>query len=319
MNKDFSFYLSKFLGDYLIIERNLSQNTIKSYKKTFQILINYLVKVKKMPLNKITFSNITRDIIVDFLNYLEEDKKNSVRTRNQRLACIKSFYQFCLIDEIENVENIRKVLSIKSKKFTETVQQFLTEEELLTIFNSIDLTTQKGLRDLTLLSLLYDTGARASEIVNLKISEIHLEDKYIILTGKGNKQRIVSIMENTRDLLKLYIKKNNIKSSLLPQNSTYELIRYLFKKVNNIIKDKNITPHTFRRTRATHLLDNGVNIIYIQHLLGHSNINTTEKYAKVINKTKFKAIEDATPDSIKNQEFEDWNDDRDLLNQLLSL
>lgn len=319
MNKDFSFYLSKYLSDYLIIERSLSFNTVRSYKKTFQILIDYLVNVKGISLNKITFANITREIIVDFLDYLEEEKKNSIRTRNQRLACIKSFYQFCLIDEIENVENIKKVLSIKSKKNTEKSQEYLTEEELLTIFNSIDTTSKNGLRDLTLLSLLYDTGARASEIINLTISDIHLEEKYIILTGKGNKQRIVSIMENTRDLLILYIQKNNIKDNFLPPNSTYELIRYLFKKVNTVIKNKNITPHTFRRTRATHLLDKGVSLIYIQELLGHASITTTEKYAKVINQTKFKAIEKVTPNVVKNDGLGDWNDDQDLLVQLLTL
>ena len=210
MNKNFSYYLSKFLKDYLIVERNMSKHTIRSYKKAFQILIDFLVNIKGFQLKDITFEKVTRDIILEFLNYLEDDKKNNIRTRNQRLASIKSFYQYCAIDEIENIDNIRKILSIKAKKEVKKVMTYLTEEELNKIFNNIDTTTIKGRRNLTLLVLLYDTAARASEMINLKLEDIHLEEKYIILTGKGNKQRIVSMMDQTQQLLIKYIKENNI-------------------------------------------------------------------------------------------------------------
>ena len=126
-------------------------------------------------------------------------------------------------------------------------------------------------------------------------------------------------MENTKELLNLYMSKTKLNYGLLFPNATYELIRYLFKKINVIIDNKNVTPHTFRRTRATHLLDKGVSIVYIKELLGHSNIETTEKYAKVITKSKFKAIEENSISSIKNDNLIDWNDDQDLLNQLLNL
>ena len=126
-------------------------------------------------------------------------------------------------------------------------------------------------------------------------------------------------MENTKELLNLYMSKTKLNDELLFSNATYELIRYLFKKINVIIDNKNVTPHTFRRTRATHLLDKGVSIVYIKELLGHSNIITTEKYAKVITKSKFKAIEENSISSIKNDNLIDWNDDQDLLNQLLNL
>lgn len=314
MNKDFNYYLSKFLSDYLIIERNLSPNTIKSYKKTFQFLIEYLVKVKHFKLNEITFKNITREIIIDFLNSLEE-KGNSIQTRNQRLGAIKSFYQFCLIDEIENIDNINKILTIKAKKFTKKVIDFLTEDELKQVFDSIDISTKIGRRNLTILVLLYDTGARVSEIINLKVEDIHLEEKYVILTGKGNKQRVVPIMENTKKLLINYFKEN--KEKLWNNDFTYEGIRYIFKKIK-LILNKNITPHTFRHSRAIHLLDNGVNIMYIKEFLGHECISTTQEYAKVIEKSKFDAIKMASP-NINNDTLKDWNDDHDLLNLLLNL
>ena len=320
MNKDFSYYLSKFLKEYLKLERNMSSHTIRSYKKTFQTLIEYLVNIKGFKLKDITFENVTREIIIDFLNYLEEDKQNSIRTRNQRLASLKSFYQYCLIDEINNIDNIRKILSIKAKKEVKKVMNYLTEEELQKLFNSIDISTNKGRRNLTLLTLLYDTAARASEIIDLKIEDIHLEEKYIILTGKGNKQRIVSMMEQTKKLLINYIKENYIESGYLfningNKFSHDTLSKIINKYTKNI--DKQILPHTFRHTRAVHLLDKGVNVIYIQELLGHTSINTTMEYAKVIEKSKFEAIEKASP-KIDN-DLPDWNDDEDLLSQLMNL
>ena len=319
MNKDFSYYLSKFLKDYLVIERNMSPHTIRSYKKTFQILIDYLVNTKKFKLKDITFENVTRDIITDFLNYLEKDKKNSIRTRNQRLAAIKSFYQYCAIDEIDNIDNIRKILSIKSKKEIKKVMNYLTEDELKRILDSIDTSTKKGKRNLTLITLLYDTAARASEIINLKVEDIHLEEKYIILTGKGNKQRIVSMMEQTKKLLINYMKENHIESGYLfninGKRMNHEFIRDVIKTINSL--NKQISPHTFRHTRAVHLLDKGVNIIYIQEFLGHTSVNTTMEYVKVIEKSKFEAIEKANPKIDNN--LPDWHDDEDLLSQLLNL
>ena len=317
MNKDFSYYLSNFLGKYLIVERNMSDNTIRSYKKTFQILIDYLVNIKNFKLSDITFKNVTREIILEFLDYLENDKKNSIRTMNQRLASLKSFYQYCKIDEIDNIDNIRKILMIKAKKEIKKVMVYLTEEELKQIFDNIDTSTKIGRRDLTILTLLYDTAARASEIINLKMEDIRLEENRIVLTGKGNKQRVVPIMEQTKKLLVNYIKENNITNNIYGKNATYSIIKYLFKKINNMFLEKNITPHTFRHTRAVHLLDKGVNIVYIQELLGHASIITTMEYAKVIEKSKFEAIEKANPKI--TDDFPDWNDTPDLLNQLLKL
>ena len=321
MNKDFAYYLSKYLKDYLVLERNMSKNTIRSYKKTFEMLIDYLVNKKNFKIIQINFETITRDLIIEFLNYLEAEKKNTIRTRNQRLACIKSFYQYCLLEEIENIKNIKEILSIKSKKYTKKVIEYLTEEELKELLESINTTTKIGRRDLVLLSLLYDTAARASEIINLKLDNIHLEEKYVILDGKGSKQRVVPLMENTIKLLKQYLKENNLNNyvfenknnKLLNKNILAEILLKYTKKLN-----KNITPHTFRHTRAIHLLSAGIPLIMIRDLLGHKSVMTTEEYAKVLEEDKFKAIEYASHEN-SNTLLDDWNNDQDLLNQLLSL
>lgn len=314
MTKNFPYYLSKYLKEYLVVERNLSKETIKSYTKTFQLLIDYFVNELGIKLNDITFENITRDLIIEFLNHLEE-KGNSIRTRNQRLAGIKSFYQYCLYYETQNIDNINKILTIKPKKYVKPIQDYLTEEELENIFASIDTSTNIGKRDLLILVLLYDTAARSSEIINLKIEDINLEAGVIKLNGKGQKQRYVPIMQQTKEMLINYINTNDVEKYLFEIKS-YQLIRYLFKKCN-IIKGKKITPHTLRRTRAIHLLDKGVNIVYIQELLGHSSILTTQDYTRAITKSKFEAIEQATPKL--DAKLTDWNDDQDLLSQLLNL
>ena len=322
MSKNFSYYLSKFLKDYLVLERNMSNNTIRSYKNTFSQFIEYLVDKENYKITDITFSNVTRESVLNYLNYIEEEKKNTIRTRNQRLACIKSFYQFCLVEDIENMENIQKVLTIKSKKFPKKVIDYLTEEELKKLLESIDTSSIKGRRNLVVLSLMYDTAARASEIINLKVEDIHLEEKYVILDGKGKKERIVPIMEQTVSLINQYQKEFNIKSGYLFPNkdgscmSNHFIEDLMHKYTNNF--SKNITPHTMRHTRAIHLLSAGVPLIYLRDLLGHESITTTEIYAKVLEEDKFEAIRNASPNTISDN-LEDWNNDQDLLNQLLNL
>ena len=198
---------------------------------------------------------------------------------------------------------------------------YLTEEELKTLLDGIDTSKQKGRRNLTILTLLYDTAARSSEIINLKVEDIHLEEKYIVLTGKGNKQRIVPIMKQTRQLLINYMKENCIEKGYLFNNygktMNERFIRDIIKSCNKL--NKKISPHTFRHTRAIHLLDKGVNIIYIQELLGHTSVNTTMEYTKTIEKSKFKAIEKVNSHSKTITKLPDWNNDLDLLNQLLNL
>ena len=319
--KNFSYYLSHFLKEYLVVERNVSSKTIRSYKTTFQMLITYFVEEKNMKLTDITFENVTKEMILDFLNCLEEEKKNSIRTRNQRLAAIHSFYQYCSVDEIEHIENIQKILSIKTKKYEKKVQEYLTKEEVQTLLARIDTSTKIGRRNLLVLSLLYDTAARAEEIIHLKLEDIRLEEQLVILTGKGNKQRIVPIMENTKKLIIQYLKENKIaRGFLFGENTTYSMLKHLLLKINQMnIISKKITSHTFRRSRATHLLEAGVNILYIQELLGHEDISTTQEYAKVIEKNKIEAIKKASPNLGETELLPDWNDDKDLLNQLLNL
>ena len=326
MNKDFAYYLNNYFNVYLPKEISASANTITSYKITFKLLINFLINEKNISIEKINFKIINRETIKDFLHYLEETKKISINTRNQRLAAIKSFYQYVKIEDPSLLENFQNILTIRTKKTIKKVETYLTVEEIKTFFSVIDTTTVKGRRDLVLLSLLYDGGLRLSELLEVKILDLRLNENPIVtVLGKGRKNRSIPIMENTKELLLQYINNNDfVNTSYLFSNSKKEKLnsRTIQKIIEKYIKlakiDKKISPHSLRRSRAMHLLEAGVNIIYIRDFLGHESITTTEIYARANEEIKRKAIQNAYSIETNNSETS-WNKDTDLLKELLSL
>lgn len=326
MNKDFAYYLNNYFNVYLPKEISASVNTITSYKTTFKLLINFLINEKNISIEKINFKIINRETIKDFLHYLEETKKISINTRNQRLAAIKSFYQYVKIEDPSLLENFQNILTIRTKKTIKKLETYLTIEEIKTLFSVIDTTTVKGRRDLVLLSLLYDGGLRLSELLEVKILDLRLNENPIVtVLGKGRKNRSIPIMENTKELLLQYINNNDfVNTSYLFSNSKKEKLnsRTIQKIIEKYIKlakiDKKISPHSLRRSRAMHLLEAGVNIIYIRDFLGHESITTTEIYARANEEIKRKAIQNAYSIETNNSETS-WNKDTDLLKELLSL
>ena len=326
MTKTFAYYLNNYFNIYLPKEISASENTIISYKNTFKLLINFLINKKNISIEKIDFKVIDREIIKEFLHFLEEDKKISINTRNQRLAAIKSFYQYVKIEDPSLLENFQNILTIRTKKSVKKLESYLTIEEITTLFNSIDTTTVKGRRDLVLLSLLYDAGLRLSEIIQIKILDLRLDENPVItVLGKGRKNRSIPIMENTKKLLLQYINNNNfVNTSYLFSNAKKEKLnsRTIQKIIEKYIKlakiDKNISPHSLRRSRAMHLLEAGINIVYIRDFLGHESITTTELYARANEELKRKEISKAySIETNDNKAF--WNKDVDLLKELLSL
>ena len=326
MNKDFAYYLNNYFNVYLPKEISASANTITSYKITFKLLINFLINEKNISIEKINFKIINRETVKDFLHYLEETKKISINTRNQRLAAIKSFYQYVKIEDPSLLENFQNILTIRTKKTIKKLESYLTVEEIKTFFSVIDTTTVKGRRDLVLLSLLYDGGLRLSELLEVKILDLRLNENPIVtVLGKGRKNRSIPIMENTKELLLQYINNNDfVNTSYLFSNSKKEKLnsRTIQKIIEKYIKlakiDKKISPHSLRRSRAMHLLEAGVNIIYIRDFLGHESITTTEIYARANEEIKRKAIQNAYSIETNNSETS-WNKDTDLLKELLSL
>lgn len=321
---NFTKYLNLFFNDYLTLQLNCSSNTIKSYKNTFKLLLNFLIKEKGINLKDIDFKILTKDNIKEFLNYLENNKNCSINTRNQRLAAIKSFFQFVSIENIEYLNEVQDILNIRMKKAIKKEMDYFTIKELEEFYNSFNTSTRKERRNYILLVLLYDSAARLEEVLNVKVMDLKLDNQpSVTLLGKGRKERCVPIMDNTKELLKQYINENNLtNSSYLFSNSKGEklnsrTIQIMINKHNKT--NKKISPHSFRRSRAIHLLEVGVDIIYIRDLLNHSSIITTERYAKASPEYKNKMLAKTYSNIFQENQQTSWNNDKDLLEELLKL
>ncbi|MDQ0221464.1 site-specific integrase [Peribacillus cavernae] len=332
---DFAKHLTEFLSVYLPSQKNVSKNTIHSYRDTFKLLIKYCQETKSIPAERITLDILTSGLLTGFLEWLETVRKCSISTRNQRLSAIHSFFRYVQAEEPSGLFHFQKVIAIPSKKANKTVVEHLTPEAMKLLLEQPDRGCLKGRRDLTLMSVLYDTGARVQELIDIKVSDLILDTPaVVVLTGKGNKTRRVPLMKNTLSLLERYIVENNLdkpwkneyplftnnqKNKLTKEGIAYIISKYveLSRKTSTLVPSK-VKPHMFRHSKAMHLLQAGVNLIYIRDFLGHVDLKTTEIYARTDTETKRKAIENAYPDLIDGN-LPDWGKDQALLTWLSEL
>ena len=328
--KSFAEALNYFFNDYLTIQKNLSNHTIKSYKTTFRMFVKYLIDYKNIKIEKISFADINRKNVIDFLKHMETEYKISIKTRNQRLAAIKSFCRYVSHEPIEYLNNISQILEIASKGDDNKVVviDYLTKEELTTYLNVISTNNRKGIRDYTLINLMYDSAARVEEMTNIKVNDLNLgNNPSVMLYGKGKKYRTVPICNSTRDLLIKYIelfKLNNFEYLFMGNKHSKcstKMISHIVDKYAEISKiNKNIHPHVFRHTRAMHMIEADIPLVYIRDILGHKEISTTEIYAKVNVETKRKALENVyNINNNFNNETTSWNKNEELIKSLLEL
>ena len=211
MNNRFSKLVQTFLTSYIIGECNYSNNTKASYSTTFYLFIQYLNNQYNIKSNNIEIESINKDTILNFLNWLENERHASISTRNQRLAALKSFYKFVQTNEPDLFNTCSLILSIKNKKDPKKIISYFSEDEIKIIINYLN--SQKNLKYLTIICVLYDTGARVSELINIKINDLNLsENASIKLHGKGNKVRIVPISKELVSLINKYLKEVGMSS-----------------------------------------------------------------------------------------------------------
>ena len=332
---NFAKHLTEYLSEYLPSQRNVSRNTIYSYRDAFKLLIKYCQEIKSISAERITLDVLSSNLVTGFLGWLENERKCSISTRNQRIAAIHSFFRYVQSEEPSGIFHFQKIIAIPIKKTKTNLVEHLTPEAMRLLLEQPDKQTRKGRRDLTLLSILYDTGARVQELIDLRICDAVLDNPaIIILTGKGNKRRRVPLMKNSISLLEAYLAENKLNKSWkneypLFTNSqhnklTKEGVAYIVAKyAESAMKTSTILPskvrvHMIRHSKAMHLLQAGVNIIYIRDFLGHVDLKTTEIYAKTDTETKRKAIENAYPDLVESN-LPDWNKDQELLSWLSEL
>lgn len=322
---DFALHLTKYLTIYLPGQRGISQHTIQSYTDTFRLLLIYFRdKLGRTP-EKIALVDFDSSVITGFLDWLETERSNSIATRNQRLSGIQAFCRYLMVEAPGHLALLQKNLAVPRKKYTKPQIGYLSVEETTAMLEKPNTMTRNGRRDLVLLALLYDSGARVGELTGLKVRDLRL-DKYPIVTlyGKGGKSRQVPLMKKTSTLLSQYLAENQLDR---PECLDHPLfmnrqhkpltgagVTYILQKYAN---RKGITPHVMRHTKAMHLLQAGVNIVYIRDILGHSSIETTNIYARADMEMKRRAIEAVSDDISPN--VPDWKSDNALMEWLKSL
>lgn len=332
---DFSYYLTRFLTKYLPGEAGASKNTIASYRDTFILFLRFLSDEKNIPADNLTLNMITKNIVVEYLDWMEKVRRCSTATRNVRLAAIHSFFKYLQYENPDNLLEWQKVLSIPVKKTEKKTINYLTLDGVGLLLKMPNIETTAGRRDLTLLTLMYETGARVQEIIDLTPSMVRLDKPYTIkLIGKGNKARIVPLMEPTVQILKRYMEEQDLlknSSNLYPlffnnrkEKLTRAGVNYVLAKYKNLAREENktlipevFTCHCLRHSKAMHLLQAGVNLVYIRDILGHSSVQVTEIYAKTDSKQKREAIEKAYTDVTPSEEPE-WQENENLLTWLNS-
>lgn len=275
MNKE----VYKFL-DYLKNNLGYSKMTIISYQKDLDDFFSF---VKKYNIN---YLNLSKDDIRSYLKLLDERKLKS-SSISRRISCLRTFYNYL---EDQNMVDGNVFKLIRNPKLDRKLPNYLSYEELRIIFDSIDISDSIGLRNRLLIEMLYATGCRVSEIANIKISDINFNNNSIKIFGKGSKERIVYFGDYARYYLDIYLSKNinnNSKYLFVNENNDKmditEIEKIIRDIVHNLTIKSHVTPHTFRHTFATHLLNNGADIKTVQELLGHSSLNTTGIYTHVSN------------------------------------
>lgn len=307
-NTTFLVLLNDFINDYIISVKGLSFNTQKSYKYSFQLLINYFYTIHSMTADTIKFDDLNLDTITDFLEWLEKKRRCSVSTRNQRLAALSSFSIYSQIRSVEAAITFRKaVMNIPKKRTVQTQRMYFTKEEIKILFSLPNKESKIGKRDKTILALMYASGMRAQEVCDLKVKDIK-NDKtrtMINIVGKGNKFRRISIPSSPALILLKHIKRSNgtteqdqyVFSSQTHKHMSTSCIEEIYKKYIKTAKKEypnlfkyTYSPHSMRHTTATHMVEAGVPLLVVKNFLGHSSIQTTQIYASVTQETLNKQL-----------------------------
>ncbi len=288
----FSSLVQEFFTQRLVAQSNVSRQTVISYRDTFRLLLRYAERVLRKPATTLNLHDLDASFISSFLDHLEKERGNSVRTRNARLAPIRSFLHYAALRDPASLATIERVLAIPMKRFDRPVLGFLTREEVDAIVDAPDPACWTGHRDQVMFATFYNTGARLSEISALCVADADLERNMSLrIQGKGRKQRVVPLWKSTAARLKRWLKCVNPRpeAPLFPNRDGAPLSRSgIEKRLRQAVRtaslqcptlrNRQVSPHTFRHTTAMHLLQSGVDIAVIALWLGHESPATTHIY-----------------------------------------
>ena len=314
-------HLERYFSTYLPMGKGLSQSTIDSYKTTFRLLLEFLYMEKNLTADSVDFDVLDDSVIIDFLNWLETERKCSVTTRNQRLSAIAAFSIYAQSRDFGSAVSFRNaVLKVPKKKAPRKSRSSFTRDEVKILFDLPDSTSEIGMRDKTLLCFMYASGTRSQEVCNLIVGDIQFypDRASINIHGKGQKIRRIGIPCDAANMLKKYIEHRRILndagrhvfSSQTHEQMTVSCIEEIYAKYIDKAKklhpDKfrdNYTPHSMRHTTATHMIEAGIPLIVVKNFLGHVSLQTTQIYTEI------------TQDTM-NRQLKSWNEKWFLRNDI---
>lgn len=327
MNDSFAFHVQRYFSAYLMAQRHYGANTIASYRDTFRLLLAYLDGTghKKSGLK---LAEVGRDCCASFLQWLEEARDNAVSTRNVRLAHLKSFYGYVYLQAPEHTEFCNGVLSIPFAKMGKKPPGCLTTDAVARLLHCVDSREKGGLGHLSILSLIYDSGCRVQELIELHVSDFQFgKCCRVFVHGKGDKYREIPILPETEIILQKYVKAYALQNtSILFTNAkgehlTRQGVRYIVRKYASIVQkdhpedfEAGSSPHILRHSKATHLVNAGVNIYNIRDFLGHESVVTTQVYLTTNPEVTRLAIEAAASKTVpQSTDFYSEKEKEDLM------
>lgn len=329
-------WIKRYLSDYMLTAKNLSRNTVRSYRDSFRLLISHLQRTLRKNPDKLLLRDMSAQNVSVFLTSLLEERKVSTATRNQRLAAFHAFAKYVSMNAPEHIEWCSEIRNIPKQKASKQLITYLEKTEMDALLALPDRRTEQGRRDYAIMLFLYNSGARAEEASDLNVSSVTLAKSksgstipLVTITGKGNKTRRCPLWENVCAILETMTRGRKPEEPLflnrygqrITRFGIYEMVSRYGKKLEQkfpSVKDKRVSPHTIRHTTATHLLQAGVDINTIRAWLGHVSINTTNIYAEVNLEMKAKAIMTCAVDTSGEKKFS-WKTDENLLSYLDSL
>jgi integrase/recombinase XerD len=331
----------RFFEQYLPHVKGSSDQTIKAYRDVFSLLLPFAAHRLSIQIASLRVEHLTPEMLLAFLDHLESNRSNVVRTRNHRLAAIKSLAKMIRLMYPEKREQSQRILDIPQKRAQKQLIGFLYPDEILKVFHCVGLQNIHGFRDYTILHLLEDSGARASEIATLKLDYFDPQNNTLIILGKGNRYRQMTLEQRTVQLIKRYITKYRLKPKPLYQHrlfinqrregmtrhGIYFICKKHLQRAFSPKRLKNINPvHSFRHSCAVNMLLSGKSLTDIQNRLGHDSIQSTTVYTHMdltrkreVQRKFIEYMKSNLSEDPKINELIDWENKKDIMEWLDSL
>lgn len=333
--------LHQFFGQYLPRIKGVSEHTIKTYRDTFSLFLPFAAQYHSVKIDSLRLKHLSSGLICAFLDHLETDRNNIARTRNLRLATLKSFAKMIRLMYPEKRKIAERILNIPQKRTQKLLIGFLYQEEMLKVFETVDLKRKGGFRDYALLHLLYDSGARATEIATLNLDYFDPQKKTLAILGKGNRYRLIELWPKTAQLINSYITKYRTRPKPLHRHRLFinqrgeELTRHGIHRICQKHLSRALSPkrvkqlnpaHSFRHSAAMNMLCSGASISDIKNRLGHEKLQSTMIYLHLdlsrrrqVQKKFIEYTQSILAGDPKIEELLDWENKQETLAWLDSL